>query len=110
MQHFAKDDGMNIFRLPVGWQYLVNGKLGGTLDASNFGRYQSLVQACLGTGAYCMLDVRFIYCYFCYYLISFFLFRYFFNFPLLLSTSFFYCFHYFPFSSVIFHFSCSRSP
>ena len=62
MQHFAKDDGMNIFRLPVGWQYLVNGKLGGTLDAGNFGRYQSLVQACLGTGAYCMLDVSlFIY-------------------------------------------------
>lgn len=57
MQHFSKDDGMNIFRLPVGWQYLVNGKLGGTLDSGNFGRYSQLVQSCLSTGAYCMLDV-----------------------------------------------------
>ncbi|KAK0725523.1 glycoside hydrolase family 5 protein [Lasiosphaeris hirsuta] len=57
MQHFSKDDGMNIFRLPVGWQYLVNNKLGGTLDAGNFGRYDQLVQACLKTGAYCMIDV-----------------------------------------------------
>jgi len=48
---------MNIFRLPVGWQYLVNGKLGGSLDSGNFGRYNQLVQACLITGAYCMLDV-----------------------------------------------------
>jgi len=58
MQHFAKDDNMNIFRLPVGWQYLVNNKLGGTLDSNNFGRYNQLVQACLNTGAYCMLDVH----------------------------------------------------
>jgi endoglucanase len=33
MQHFSKDLGMNMFRLPVGWQWLVNGKLGGTLDS-----------------------------------------------------------------------------
>jgi endoglucanase len=31
MQHVAKEDNMNIFRLPVGWQYLVNNKLGGPL-------------------------------------------------------------------------------
>jgi len=48
---------MNIFRLPVGWQYLVNNKLGGTLDSGNFGRYDQLVKGCLNTGAYCMLDV-----------------------------------------------------
>ncbi|KAK3378706.1 glycoside hydrolase family 5 protein [Lasiosphaeria ovina] len=58
MQHFSKDDGMNIFRLPVGWQYLVNGKLGGTLDSGAIGRYDQLVQACLKTGAYCMIDVN----------------------------------------------------
>ena len=60
MQHFVKDDNMNIFRLPVGWQYLVNGKLGGTLDSNNIGRYSQLVQACLSTGAYCMIDVSFV--------------------------------------------------
>ncbi|KAK4158922.1 glycoside hydrolase family 5 protein [Cladorrhinum sp. PSN259] len=58
MQHFYKDDGMNIFRLPVGWQYLVNNQLGGNLNSGNFGKYDQLVQACLRTGAYCMLDVN----------------------------------------------------
>lgn len=48
---------MNIFRLPVGWQYLINNNLGGSLDSGNFGRYDQLVQACLRTGAYCMIDV-----------------------------------------------------
>ncbi|CAK7205349.1 Endoglucanase EG-II [Sporothrix eucalyptigena] len=58
MQHFVKDDGMNIFRLPVGWQYLLNNKLGGTLDSTNAGKYDQLVQACLATGAYCIIDIH----------------------------------------------------
>lgn len=58
MQHFAKDDGMNMFRLPVGWQYLVNNNLGGNLDSNNLGRYDQLVQACLKTGAYCVIDIH----------------------------------------------------
>lgn len=29
MNHFVKDDTLNTFRLPVGWQFLVNGQLGG---------------------------------------------------------------------------------
>ncbi|KAK3938660.1 glycoside hydrolase family 5 protein [Diplogelasinospora grovesii] len=58
MQHFVKDDGMNMFRLPVGWQYLINNKLGGTLDSGNLGRYDQLVQACLATGAYCIVDIH----------------------------------------------------
>ena len=58
MAHFATDDKMNIFRLPTGWQFLVNNVLGGTLNAANFAQYDSLVQACLATGAYCILDVR----------------------------------------------------
>lgn len=58
MQHFAKDDGMNIFRLPVGWQYLVNNKLGGTLDAGNLAKYDQLVQGCLATGATCVIDIH----------------------------------------------------
>lgn len=59
MQHFVNDDGLNIFRLPVSWQYLVNGVLGGTLDATNWGRYDQLVQGCLNTGASCVIDVKF---------------------------------------------------
>jgi len=59
MQHFAKDDGWNMFRLPVGWQYLVNNKVGGTLDSGNTQKYDQLVQACLKTGAYCVIDVSF---------------------------------------------------
>ena len=58
MSHFSKDDNLNIFRLPVGWQWLVNNQLGGTLDSTNFGDYDQLMQACLSTGAKCILDVH----------------------------------------------------
>lgn len=58
MQHFSKDDGFNIFRLPVGWQWLVNNQLGGTLDTINFGKYDQLVQGCLATGAACVIDIH----------------------------------------------------
>jgi len=57
MQHFVKDDHMNIFRLPVGWQYLVNNNLGGNLDGNNIQKYDQLVQGCLATGASCIVDV-----------------------------------------------------
>jgi endoglucanase len=50
MTHFVNNDGLNIFRLPVGWQYLVNNNLGGTLSSSNFAEYNTLVQGCLNTG------------------------------------------------------------
>lgn len=58
MQHFANDDKFNIFRLPVGWQYLVNNNLGGNLDQGNAGKYDQLVQACLATGATCVIDIH----------------------------------------------------
>lgn len=58
MQHFSRDDKMNTFRLPVGWQYLVNNVLGGTLNANNFATYDKEVQACLATGAYCIIDIH----------------------------------------------------
>ncbi|KAI5917406.1 endoglucanase 2 [Camillea tinctor] len=58
MQHFVKDDGINLLRLPTSWQFLVNNKLGGDLDASNLAKYDQLMQACLATGAYCMIDVH----------------------------------------------------
>ncbi|PVH71778.1 glycoside hydrolase family 5 protein [Cadophora sp. DSE1049] len=58
MQHFVNDDQMNIFRLPVSWQFLVNNKLGGTLDSNNFGKYDELMQACLGLGTFCAIDLH----------------------------------------------------
>ncbi|KAK4623714.1 Endoglucanase EG-II [Fulvia fulva] len=59
MQHFANDDGLNTFRLPVSWQYLLNNNLGGTLDATNFAAYDKLVQGCLKTTAkMCIIDLH----------------------------------------------------
>ncbi|KAH8669867.1 glycoside hydrolase superfamily [Ilyonectria robusta] len=57
MKHFVENDGFNVFRLPTSWQYIVNSVLG-DLDANNFGYYDKLMQACLGTGAYCMIDLH----------------------------------------------------
>ena len=58
MQHFFNDDKFNIFRLPVGWQWLVNNNLGGPLDANNFDKSDQLVQGCLKTGAACIIDIH----------------------------------------------------
>ena len=58
MKHFVNDDTFNIFRLPTGWQYLVNNALGGQLDATKFGQYDKLVQGCLSTGAHCIVDIH----------------------------------------------------
>jgi len=59
MDHFVKDTKLNAFRLPVGWQYLVNDVLGGTLDATNFANHNSLVTGCLNSGAaLCIVDVH----------------------------------------------------
>lgn len=57
MQHFASADGFNIFRLPVGWQYLVNNQLGGPLDQSYLATYDAIVQSCLKTNAKCIIDI-----------------------------------------------------
>jgi endoglucanase len=58
MSHFVKDDGLNAFRLPVGWQYLVSSP-GGTLNSANFANYDALVQACLNAGAtMCIVDIH----------------------------------------------------
>lgn len=42
----------------ISWQFLVNNKLGADLDAGNMGKYDQLVQACLATGAHCMIDIH----------------------------------------------------
>lgn len=59
MKHFVQDDGFNVFRLPVGWQFLTNDVLGGAIDEDNFQEYDTLVQACINAGAAaCIVDVH----------------------------------------------------
>lgn len=60
MAHFAHANGLNMFRLPVSWQYLTNNTLGGALDPTNFGYYDQLVQSCLlsTTDTYCQIDLH----------------------------------------------------
>ncbi|KAK8872633.1 glycoside hydrolase superfamily [Apiospora arundinis] len=58
MKHFVGDLGMNMMRLPISWQFLVNNQLGGSLDANNLGKYDQMVQSCLKTGAHCMIDIH----------------------------------------------------
>lgn len=59
MQHFVSV-GLNTFRLPVAWQYLVNYQLTGQLNVTgNFGVYDKLVKSCLDSGAaMCIIDVH----------------------------------------------------
>ncbi|KAI0371240.1 endoglucanase [Pilatotrama ljubarskyi] len=58
MKHFVENDGFNVFRLPVGWQFLTNGAANGDIDEDNFAEYDALVQACLDAGASCIVDVH----------------------------------------------------
>ncbi|KAJ2971270.1 hypothetical protein NUW58_g9465 [Xylaria curta] len=58
INHFVKDDGINLLRIPTSWQFLVNGQPGDDLDTSNLSKYDQLVQSCLDTGAYCMIDIH----------------------------------------------------
>ena len=86
MSHFVKDDNLNIFRLRrfhlLIYSVTLSGAnsttastnsssnimmaiigsrsnaASGTLDATNFGQYDQLVQACLATGAKCIIDVH----------------------------------------------------
>lgn len=58
MLHFVNDDGYNVFRLNVGWQFLTQDAETGTLDAASIAEYDDLVQACLVTGATCIIDVH----------------------------------------------------
>ncbi|KAF9041256.1 glycoside hydrolase superfamily [Panaeolus papilionaceus] len=58
MKHFRQDDGFNTFRLPVGWQFLTGDVMGGTLNATNFAKYDTLMKECLKTGATCIIDIH----------------------------------------------------
>lgn len=54
--HF-QSKGANIFRVPVGWQYL-QPSLGGSLDSNFLSQYQNTVNVALATGAYVIVDVH----------------------------------------------------
>ena len=59
MNHFVKDDGLNTFRIPVGWQFLVDDKVGGTLSSANWAVYDEQIQNCLTAGAaLCIVDIH----------------------------------------------------
>ncbi|KJA16684.1 glycoside hydrolase family 5 protein [Hypholoma sublateritium FD-334 SS-4] len=58
IKHFVKNDRFNTFRLPVGWQFLTNNLKSGVLSSANFAKYDALVQTCLGTGSYCIIDIH----------------------------------------------------
>jgi len=59
MNHFVKDDGLNTFRIPVGWQFLVDDKVGGTLSSANWAVYDKQIQNCLTAGAaLCIIDIH----------------------------------------------------
>lgn len=59
MNHFVKDDGLNTFRIPVGWQFLVDDKVGGTLSSANWAVYDEQIQNCLTAGAaLCIIDIH----------------------------------------------------
>lgn len=42
----------------MSWQFLVNNKIGGALDATNLAKYDQVMQTCLGTGALCAIDIH----------------------------------------------------
>lgn len=75
MQHFVSQDGLNMFRLPTTWQFMINSNnLNGTavtnispgalatsngqLSQTNTAQYNQLVRACLATGSYCIIDIH----------------------------------------------------
>ena len=58
MQHFASADKMNIFRLPVAWQFLVQQQVAADLDPTNSEKYDELVQGCLKVKAHCIIDIH----------------------------------------------------
>lgn len=57
MQHFVSVDKQNIFRLPVGWEFLVDTP-GGPLNQVNFKYYDNLVQSCIKLGVHCIIDIH----------------------------------------------------
>lgn len=57
MDHLASL-GLNAFRLPIGWQNMVGGVLGGPLNETALTDYYLLVSACLAVAEWCEIDVH----------------------------------------------------
>ncbi|KZS87205.1 cellulase-domain-containing protein [Sistotremastrum niveocremeum HHB9708] len=55
-QHFASE-GVNLFRIPFAWQ-LAQSSLGATISSAFWTEYDAVVNACLQTGAYVIVDVH----------------------------------------------------
>lgn len=56
MKHFATNDQMNIFRLPIPWQSLVANTTGPLQPhPPSVAQYDRLLQSCLSTGAHCII-------------------------------------------------------
>jgi aryl-phospho-beta-D-glucosidase BglC (GH1 family) len=58
ISHFT-NQGANLIRLPVGWQYLVGNNVASTsFDDAYIQKYDALVQGVLNTGAYALIDIH----------------------------------------------------
>jgi endoglucanase len=57
MDHLASL-GLNAFRLPIGWQNMVDGVVGGPLNDTALTDYYLLVSACLAVAEWCEIDVH----------------------------------------------------
>jgi endoglucanase len=56
MQHFVTKDNLNTFRLTVAWQY-VQPVVSCLLNDTRFASYDLLMQGCLTTGFYNIIDI-----------------------------------------------------
>ncbi|KAF8866278.1 glycoside hydrolase [Acephala macrosclerotiorum] len=54
MTHFVNDDGFNVFRLPVAWQWIINNATAAS-GVLHEGNIELFVQACLAAGASCII-------------------------------------------------------
>ena len=57
MQHYGDTYGFNMYRLPVGWQYLVSSP-GSDFIPANFAIFDQLMQSCLKAKATCVIDIH----------------------------------------------------
>ena len=58
IEHFVNDIGLNAFRIPVGWQYLVGNTCGGPLDPAYVEEMDVVMQKCIKTAELCIIDMH----------------------------------------------------
>lgn len=58
-KHLRLSSGLaNVTPAAVSWQFVTNNNVQGNFDDVNFGNFDALMQACIDTGAYCMIDLH----------------------------------------------------